>query len=296
MASGPGRRQPGLFERKARNGRVERFRAARQAQLAASEADPAVRAGGQVLRRTLQPPDQVLAAPARPWRFAGAVAVATGAVLAGVSTGLPVWDRPLRPAPLAACAAVAVAAAVSAGNARARTSRRAARAALAAALAVVALFGWGLRSSVVIDGKVYASTSETAKAYRLSQRILADLYRMSDLAALLDLPAADARARFDDYEPAQAELERMRDRYAAVGEAQLPSAQFAPVVDHMKAAAHYAAEAFDRKQKLLTESDVRLEQELGTIEAQMLADVTAAGAALTRAAGLYGFQLNGVRE
>lgn len=171
------------------------------------------------------------------------------------------------------------------------TSSRVQLATASAAVGVLVLFGMGATTQVMVDGRPYLATSETAQAYRLAEEMLDDLYRVSEVDVLLSHDLATARAEHRAYEPAIDDLEEMRDRHALLEDDDLPHIGFRPVRDHLLNAAHYGHEALEAKQRWLLEPDPGMEGRVASNRATYVDHVLAAGPQLWRLAGDYGFDL-----
>ena len=129
-------------------------------------------------------------------------------------------------------------------------------------LASAALIVGVLSDPVVIDGRVYSSTSMEARSVRLAEEMSADLERMAVLDELLVADLATARSQVSLYEPAVAELVKMSDKWA--NRTDVPDPAFAGVVDGLKTTAYWQAEAMTSKAALIEEADDRTETDLET--------------------------------
>lgn len=163
-------------------------------------------------------------------------------------------------------------------------------------VALCALFVVGSRDQVVIDGKVYAANSREARAHRLVVDIFDDLEEMSRLDALLALGQSDAQASYAKYEPARDRLVAISAKWARVDLAELPDPDFIDVVNTVKTAGTFGAEAMEIRFELLTEPDQRAEEALVSNRATFTAAVLDAGARLMPLAERYMVNLRPVTE
>lgn len=160
-----------------------------------------------------------------------------------------------------------------------------------AGVAVLVLFTWGAATSVVIDGRVYSNTSDTAQAWDLSIRARQDLFRMQEIDTLLSLDTAAARARYAEFDPAISELRRMSAWWAALEPDDVPAPGYVDVARAMATASHWGAEATFARQSLLTQPDVRLETAMRNAQDTMRAQWRIAGELTVGLSDLYGFDL-----
>jgi hypothetical protein len=276
---------PANARRRAMRRRVAARRAARPAELNALT-------GGQL-------PSLASAGPRRTTRaefvaYLAAVVVATGAACAAVAVGLPVFGHGWEPVRLAAGVAATAVAAWGASWAGRRLTRRTHLVAVAAATSVLLLFSWGAATQVVIDGKPYAATSDTARAWKLTSELYRDLNRMAELDVLLAYDLPDVRANLRRYEPAEQELAFLAAKWANVRIDDLPDGRFAPILRHVATAGDFGAQAMSRKRGLALQYDARAEAEMNSFRATFITEVLTAGPLLAELSDLYGFGLRQV--
>jgi hypothetical protein len=166
------------------------------------------------------------------------------------------------------------------------------RAAVAVTLVAAVLFAWGATTSVVIDGRVVATTSVEARSWRLAHELYADLQAMAAYDELLALETPAARAVYDRYEPARVELVRLNRKWNGRLDA-LPGEAFRPAVEHTRNAAYWGAEAVEAKARTLVQTDAALDAEVRTRRAAFAEFLLLAGPSLGEAATLYGVDLIG---
>lgn len=217
------------------------------------------------------------------------VAVSGAAVTAAVAT--PVlgggWDLWL----LLAGASCVAACGMFARWAGRRVRRRARVAAVAVATVVAVLFSWGASTQVVIDGRPYLHTSETARAWRLSQDLLVDMNRMAALDALLGYDLVGARSNLRRYDPAAAELAQIAARWATTEISSVPDDRFIPIMRHVATSADFGAQAMRRKYELALQYDARGEAEMQSWRATYIRELLTAGPLLAELSAEFGFDL-----
>lgn len=232
-------------------------------------------------------------APQWVWRVGFFAAWTTAALAAVVSVGVatPVFGGTWDGWVLAAGAGVFAAASVLAGAASRHVSRRSVRVALGGAVVLAALYIWGAGSQVVIDGRPYLHTSETAQAWRLSQDLLGDMYRMGELDVLLGYDLVGARSNLRRYDPAAAELAQIAARWSTFEIAAVPDDRFIPVMRHVATSADFGAQAMRRKYELALQYDARAEAEAASWRATFVRELLSAGPLLAEISDHYGFDL-----
>lgn len=292
------RRKLTLDERRARQRHEKQLRAMRDAAAVAHDhIDPSVPTVVAARRPALH---AVAAATSKTHRnrlwsarvaYVAAVAVVVAAVVAAAGGGTPLWRQGWDATWLAGSAIAAGAGSWAGWQRRAAFGRRAAAAVVAGGCVVVALFVWGAATSVVIDGRVYANSSETARAWHLSVQARSDMYRLMEIDTLLSLDVAAARARYSEFEPATSELRSMSARWANHDPAEVPAPGYVDVTQAMAAASHWGAEALEGRRELLTQADVRLETEVRAAQDAMRDQVLTAGQLTVALSDLYGFDL-----
>lgn len=204
------------------------------------------------------------------------------AAMAGAGAGLPVltgtWDWYWvggGAVTAAVCALVA-----SRGWASAGPKLRIAVPATVTVLAVA--FAVGLASGpVVVDGKVYVSTSSTARSAKLADQIRTDLYTLVAFDDLLAASQADARAAIGRYVPATVELDQMNARYAAMAAGDLPDPSFAGPIEKLKTAAYWGGKAMTVKRELIDQDDAKKSADLDSWRATYASEVLSGGEQLT---------------
>ena len=172
-----------------------------------------------------------------------------------------------------------------------RVRRRARTAAAIATLVLVVLFSWGAVTQVVIDGRPYLHTSETARAWRLSQELLVDMNRMAELDVLLGYDLVGARSNLRRYDPAAVELAQIAQRWATTEIASVPDDRFIPIMRHVATSADFGAQAMRRKYELALQYDARGEAEMQSWRATYIRELLTAGPLLAELSAEFGFDL-----
>lgn len=153
--------------------------------------------------------------------------------------------------------------------------------------ALVLLFGIGQRVQLVIDGKPMLATSQAAQAHDIVAALYADLVELGVHDELLGIEQADARSRYNSYEPAARALRGIANRWSRTDLGSLPDPDLIEVVQHVKTAATFGAEALDMRYQLITEPDDRLAAAVGENRSVFIAEALAAGAKLQPLAERY---------
>lgn len=229
--------------------------------------------------------------------FALFMLLGAAGVMAAIGIGTPILVEGWRPWHLAGAAALTLLAAGAAWWALPRVTKRIAAAVSALCVLLIAAFVAGAFTSVVIEGEVYLTTSDTAQAYRISNELLDDLEYMKDADRLLAADQTEGRALYREYEPAQkrlTEISRKWSRLSAEPE-NLPSANLAAVARNVAVATDWHARALERKAQILVEPDARGEADVASYRASGVQAFSLAGVQLGEIAQLYGFEL-GVQE
>lgn len=158
---------------------------------------------------------------------------------------------------------------------------------IGSAVGVVLLLTIGSTSQLVIDGAPILSTSETAQAHQLVDQLYRDILVLGQLDVLLAADQADARARYNDYEPAAVQLRKIAGRWSRVDLGDLPDPDIIEVVQHVKTGATFGAQALDLRYVLITEPDSRTETSMRENRGAFMSETLAAGAKLKPLAEKY---------
>lgn len=142
------------------------------------------------------------------------------------------------------------------------TSARTRRFVVGGAASVVCLFGIGAVTQLELAGKPQLAISAPARAHDIVNALYADILQLRDADTLIGYEQADARARFNDYEPAIAELRSIANRWSRTDLGALPDPDLIDVVQGVKVAATFGAEALAIRFRIITEPDDRSTQAL----------------------------------
>jgi hypothetical protein len=170
------------------------------------------------------------------------------------------------------------------------SSRTAVRTALAGAL-LVAMMAVGGASSVVVDGKVQATTSDTA---RLAREIDLLTARLTEIAAYDDLLKAEpamARGNLERYQSGALRMEEIAAEMAELATGEMTAEELRPVARDIKAGAEFGGRALMGYRDLVVRYDDRLEAEVRQWHEIYYVSVLTAGRDLSEAAQLYGLPL-----
>lgn len=223
----------------------------------------------------------------------GLVVVLAGLVV-GLAVGGPFLGHDGRPVVAVAGVAGVGAGAlwVSKGWAGAGSKLRLSAAGIALVVGVCFSVGT-LSSPVLLDGKVYLSTSKEARSYALIQQMRTDLLMLADADRYLTYDAAEAGAHYEEYAVVTAQLEALSSQYSLLDDAsRVPDEAFLPVVEQTKSAAWWAYQAVTAKTATLTESDSGLEADLTADRASYAEAVVSAGSQLKDLAATLGLPLS----
>jgi len=158
--------------------------------------------------------------------------------------------------------------------------------------AVVALLSVGAVTQLVLDGRPVLETSSDAQAHTIVYDLYQDIMKMGKYDELLVIEQPDARARYNDYEPAARELRKVANRWARIDLGNLPDPDLIEIVQHIKAGATAGAAAVDLRYQIITEPDARAETIMNEERGAYLAETVAAGAKLRPLADKYGVDID----
>lgn len=130
---------------------------------------------------------------------------------------------------------------------------------VAAASATLVLMVAGMATQTIINGDPILAVSKEARANQMVSELLDDLQTMAKFDELLAAGPADARARYNDYEPAAKALLRIANKWSRVDLGSLPDPDLIEVVQHVKTGATFGAKAVELRQQIITEPDDRAE-------------------------------------
>lgn len=227
----------------------------------------------------------------RPERFYAAV-VAAGAAACILLLALFVpytWQWYI----IVAIATSVGAAAIVAYMERHQVSQMARLISLGVSIGVVSLVGVGNVTQLVLGGEPVLVTSSEAQAHELVGEMYDDIMEMRLHDNLLAISKPDARARYNDYEPAARALRRIANRWARVDLGKLPDPDLIEIVQHLKSGATSGAIAVDLKYQTITEPDDRAERALNEARSTFHSDTVAAGVKLRPLAERYRVALGG---
>jgi hypothetical protein len=240
------------------------------------------------VQRRLGPPPRRQIAVFAVWSTVAAVA-ACAAIGFGAPTVASEWDMPV----LVGAGVVLAVAVRELRNRFSSTPRRARTVATTVAISAVALFGVGAATQLVLDGRPKLAVSADARSHDLVQELYKDLVSMTTADELIAYEQADARARYNAYQPAIDDLRSIANRWSRTDLGALPDPELIDVVQHVKVAATFGAEALRIRYGLITEPDVRAEQALAENRSAFVAETLAAGSTLRPLAERYRVDVGG---
>lgn len=228
------------------------------------------------------------------WRgvvFVATVAVSVAVALSGAAAFLGLFGGDFDPVGAAAVLLVVASGAAVGYKLSASVSVRVLRGALVGVAMVGVFFFWGYSSQVVVDGRPQLEVSETARAYRLTEELLSDIFLMGSFDELLSYDDATARANLREYDPAADRLEAIAARWATTEIASLPDGRFGPILRHVYTSADFGAQALRAKRTLSLQFDPRTAGDVDSFRATYIAELLSAGPLLLELAREYNFDL-----
>lgn len=154
----------------------------------------------------------------------------------------------------------------------------------AALLLFVAL---GTSTQLVIEGEPILAVSDEARANEMISELLKDLEEMAKYDGLLAASPADARARYNDYEPAAKAMLRIANKWSRVDLGSLPDPDLIEVVQHVKTGATFGSKAVELRQQIIVEPDSRAEASMKENRDVFIGEALNAGAKLRPLAEKY---------
>jgi len=227
----------------------------------------------------------------RPERFYAPVVAGVVAACAGMlSLAVPyAWQWYVK----MAVAAAAMVSAMVAYKERYQVGQTVRRVSLGVSIVVVGLVGLGNATQLVLDGEPVLVVSDEARAHALVGEMYDDIMAMGVHDELLAIPQPDARARYNDYEPAARDLRKIANRWVRVDLGSLPDPDLIEIVQHLKSGATSGAVALELRYQIITEPDGRAEAAMNDARAAFLSETLAAGAKLRPVAERYRVSLGG---
>ena len=226
-----------------------------------------------------------------PWGFFFGVVVFCAALITGIAGGLPVLGHG---ASLGFCGGgvvVALLAAVWVWQRRDVVKRKTlALSAVCAALLVV-LFFLGASTSVVLNGKVYAVTSVTARSWHLSHQMVSQLQLISQYNVVLGYPYAEGEAHYDELATGISSLQTLVNEWANPNGGDVPNYRFIAAATDLDAAAAYGVSALTDQQQYLSTDDTDSQSLAAAARVNMDENAQAALKSLQKIARHYHFTL-----
>jgi hypothetical protein len=131
-------------------------------------------------------------------------------------------------------------------------------------LAAVVFFGVGLVSTtVVIDGEVFATTSETYKEVSYAQELADDLIKLGAMDSFLAANVSEAWSKTDDIKKAQVESFAIGQKYSEIIDNSLiPAGELGPATASTVAAAYAMSKALETRLTLIASGTDELDSDL----------------------------------
>jgi endonuclease/exonuclease/phosphatase (EEP) superfamily protein YafD len=208
-----------------------------------------------------------------------------------LSVGLPLQHHSTRPVWLIGGAAAVALGAWLLKSTRSRVNLPARIATTAIMLLVGLSLVVGTLDSVVIRGQVAPDTSTAARAYRLSNSLTTDMYTLAAADHLITANQSTARADYQSYATAQADLSGISKHWLIVATGPQPTAAFSTIETTLGNAAYWEADAVTKKAQDVVTPDSTVESEIASDRTTYTNQLLAAGTALQQLAQLYGYKL-----
>lgn len=159
------------------------------------------------------------------------------------------------------------------------------------ALLLLAGLAVGATSQVVIDGRAYLRTSETAQVYAAATRAYDDITWMVAASELLTVDEADARVRLSEFAPTALQMRELAADHLALERAGGPTGDMVLLHRTVKEAATVGAQAIEQREQLIRSPNPQLIADLQASSGQMFESILRAGGMLDDLAVRYGFRL-----
>lgn len=228
-----------------------------------------------------------------PWGFFFGVAVFVASVIVGISGGLPVLGHGVSWAFCGGSAAVALLAGIWIWQRRAVVTKKASALSAICVVVVLSLFSWGASTSVVLDGKVYAVTSVTARSWQLSHQMVSQLQIIARYNVVLGYPYAEGEAHYGELASGISALQVLVNEWANPNGSNVPNYRFIPAAQDLDAAAAYGVGALTDQQQYLSTDDTDSQALAVTARTNMDENAQAALTVLRSIARHYRFVLKG---
>lgn len=244
------------------------------------------------IRSKLEPRPARRPLPA-PAHLVSGCAIALLGLAIGVG-GIPVEGHGLRFPWVSLAAALLVAGIAWAVYGAKRGSRRIQLIAAVFAVVVVVALGLGIRDSVVVRGRVYLSTSPTARAFHTSSELKADLQTLVSADALVTGSPVWAEAHYQQYSSEESAVKAIGSKWGNVSARSLPSLLFAPAANEVASAADFEAQAIKQRAADLANPDSSVEAAIANLQQSYVSDAQQASETLRHIAQSYGFSTAGI--
>lgn len=170
-----------------------------------------------------------------------------------------------------------------------KASRKTSTISILVAVIFLAFFGAGLKTQVVIDAQAYPVWSDTAKAYRISEDVYADLLTMRENDRYLELPADQARTYSNEITAAATNSLKIADKWNPASAGELPSPDFLNVYRDVNAAAVAQGQALELLSQDLLQPDPSRQSNIATKRVASVESIALGISELRSATAPYGF-------
>lgn len=161
----------------------------------------------------------------------------------------------------------------------------------------IVIFTVGMFSSVTVGGKVYLSTSETAKVQKVTKSMWKDLEVIASAETLLLSTGAESRAFFPTMRDQSEELGKLSIKWAKISQTEnLPAPGLVEAASQIATSADWGSRALIRKAQSIAEPDPRADADVAEWTKLYQGNGSAAGETVIRVSELYGIKLGVTNE
>jgi hypothetical protein len=146
---------------------------------------------------------------------------------------------------------------------------------------------------VVINGKVYAVTSVTARSWNLSHQMLSQIQLIKRYSDILGYPYAEGEAHYSELAAGISALQAIVNEWADPNGGNVPNYRFISAGRELDAAAAYGVGALTDQQQYLSTDDTDSQQLAAEARNNMNENCKAAERSLQAIALRYHFMLGG---
>ena len=162
-------------------------------------------------------------------------------------------------------------------------------------LVLVLSFTIGAFNSVVVNGRVYLSTSEVAKVHGVTTDMWDDLRILASAESLLLSVGAESRAFYPEMEERSKELGKISVKWAKISQqGSLPAPGLVEAASQLATSADWGSRALIRKAQNIVEPDPKAEADVAEWIGLYQQSGSAAGETVSRVSQIYGIKLGDI--